>query len=151
LPEHMVPSSFVVLDALPRTPNGKVDRKALRQMDAEVTANADDYVAPQTPLEMLICEIWQILLRVDRVGIHDNFFHLGGHSLLATQVINKLRQSCSVDLPLRNFFESPTVAGLAKKIADVQAEMEQEAERIARIVEEVKLLSESEIEALLRE
>jgi surfactin family lipopeptide synthetase A len=147
----MVPSSFVFLDALPRTPNGKVDRKALRQMDAQVAIMGDDYVAPQTPLEMLICEIWQILLRVDRVGIHDNFFHLGGHSLLATQVINKLRQSCSVDLPLRSFFESPTVAGLAEKIAAAQAEMDQEAERIARIVEQVKLMSEPEIETLLSE
>jgi amino acid adenylation domain-containing protein len=151
LPEHMVPSSFVFLDALARTPNGKVDRKALRQLNGQTADMADDYVAPQTPIETLVCEVWQTLLRVDRVGIHDNFFHLGGHSLLATQVINKLRQACSVDLPLRNFFESPTVAGLAQKIAAAQSEMKEEAERIARIVEQVKHLSDEEIETLLRE
>jgi acyl carrier protein len=116
LPDPMVPSAFVLLDALPRTPHGKLDRRALPEPDQSRPEVEKNLVAPRTPVEEAIVEIWREVLSLDRVGIHDNFFELGGHSLLATQVISRLRAAFSVELALRSLFESPTVAGLAERI-----------------------------------
>ncbi len=116
LPEHMIPSVLMVLEAMPLTPNGKVDRRALPEPDASRTSQENAYVAPRTPVEELITSIWQHVLGLEQVGIHDNFFELGGHSLLATQVVSRLRQTFSVELPLRALFEAPTVEGLAERI-----------------------------------
>jgi amino acid adenylation domain-containing protein len=113
LPEYMVPSAFVVLEALPLTPNGKVDRKALPPPDR---TDDDSYAAPTDPMEELIAGFWAEVLRLPRVGIHDNFFALGGHSLLATQVISRIRQVMEVELPQREIFEAPTVATLAAAV-----------------------------------
>jgi amino acid adenylation domain-containing protein len=113
LPEYMVPSAFVVLDALPLTPNGKVDRKALPVPEGRPAGEAA-YEAPRTPTEQALAEIWAEILRVERVGIHDNFFILGGHSLLATRVIMRTRDRLGMVLPLRTLFESPTIAQWAK-------------------------------------
>ncbi|HLO02136.1 MAG TPA: amino acid adenylation domain-containing protein, partial [Symbiobacteriaceae bacterium] len=112
LPEYMVPSAFVWLEAMPLTPNGKVDRKALPAPEAgdEMAAAHTD---PQTPVEEILVGIWAEVLGVPRVSIHDNFFELGGHSLLATQVLARIRDSLGADLPVRAMFERPTVAGLA--------------------------------------
>ena len=115
LPEHMVPSGFVVLDALPQTPNGKLDRRALPEPEME--APADAYRAPTTPAEARIAAIWAEVLQVERVGVDDNFFALGGHSLLATRVVARLRTEMGAELPLRAVFESPTVAGMAVAVA----------------------------------
>ena len=115
LPEYMVPSAFVTLDGLPLTPNGKVDRKALPEPDGEITRE-QEYVAPRTPSEEILANIFANVLGVQKVGIHDNFFDLGGHSLLATQVISRIRQAFAVDVPLRNLFEEPTIANLSKII-----------------------------------
>ncbi|NEQ79118.1 MAG: amino acid adenylation domain-containing protein, partial [Moorea sp. SIO2I5] len=115
LPEYMVPSAFVTLDALPLTPNGKVDRKALPAPDGDFSQE-HEYVAPRTPSEGIIANIFASVLGVQNVGIHDNFFELGGHSLLATQVISRIEKSFEVELPLRLLFESPTVVGLAEAI-----------------------------------
>jgi amino acid adenylation domain-containing protein len=112
LPEHMVPSAFVVMDALPLTPSGKVDRKALPEPDAEPTA----FVAPRTPVEEVVAGIWAEVLRRDRVGAGDDFFALGGHSLLATLVISRIRDRLGVDLPLRTLFEAPALANLAARV-----------------------------------
>jgi hypothetical protein len=112
LPEHMVPSAFVALDALPYTPSGKVDRRALPETE---TGAADAYVAPRDPLEEEIAGIWATLLKLDRVGIHDDFFALGGHSLLATQAIMAIRRSHG-DVPLRALLAAPTVAALAASV-----------------------------------
>jgi amino acid adenylation domain-containing protein len=109
LPNYMVPSVFVTLDTLPLTPNGKVDRKALPTPDGEIT-RTHEYVAPSTPSEELIANIFASVLNVQNVGIDDNFFELGGHSLLATQLISKVRQAFSIEIPLRALFESSTVA-----------------------------------------
>jgi acyl carrier protein len=116
LPEYMIPSAFVTLDALPLTSNGKVDRKALPAPDQSRPEQENPFVPPSTMVEKTIAAIWAHVLKVDRVGIHDNFFELGGHSLLATRVISRLRDAFRVDLPLRSLFESPTVAGLAERV-----------------------------------
>ena len=116
LPEHMVPAVFVLLEAFPLTPNGKVDRRALPLPDGRRPELDEAFVAYRTPTEELLAEIWAQVLGVERVGIYDNFFQLGGHSLLATQVVSRIREAFQVEMPLRRLFEAPTVAGLAESI-----------------------------------
>ncbi|HEX6747845.1 MAG TPA: non-ribosomal peptide synthase/polyketide synthase [Longimicrobium sp.] len=114
LPEHMVPSAYVFLDALPLSPNGKLDRKALPA--PELASALERYVAPRTPLEEVLAEIWAEVLRLERVGVTESFFELGGHSLLATRVVSRVRQVFGVEVPLRVLFEGPTVAELAGRV-----------------------------------
>ena len=115
LPSYMVPTDFVILDALPLTSIGKVNRAAL-PVDDQLCSELENFVAPRTPEEKLLAEIWTQVLGVERVGIYDDFFELGGHSLLAIQLISRLRNAFQVDLPLRCLFEAPTVAGLIQSI-----------------------------------
>jgi amino acid adenylation domain-containing protein len=124
LPDYMVPSAFVVLNELPLTPNGKIDRKALPAPGRTRLAVATAYVAPTTPVEKTLAEIFASLLRVDRVGIHDDFFELGGHSLMATQVVSRVRQTFGVELELRSLFVAPTVASLATCIEGLRTKGE---------------------------
>jgi amino acid adenylation domain-containing protein len=121
LPDYMVPSSVVFLAALPLTPSGKVDVRALPEPDGTRPALEETYVGPRNPVEEMLARVWSDLLEVERVGIHDNFFELGGHSLVATQVLSRVRESLRVDLPLRAIFDSPTVAELAEVIAELFA------------------------------
>jgi amino acid adenylation domain-containing protein len=114
LPEYMVPSVFVFLDALPLTPSGKIDRRRLPV--PSVSHDLESFVPPRTPTEENLAQIWQEVLGLEQVSIHDNFFECGGHSLLATQVISRLRQNWKIELPLRRLFEKPTVAQLAASI-----------------------------------
>jgi amino acid adenylation domain-containing protein len=116
LPEYMIPSAFVLLNALPLTPNGKVDRNALPSVDGARPELDRAFIEPRTEIEELISQAWREVLKIDRIGIYDNFFDLGGHSLLATRVVARLRTNFSIDLPLRKLFELPTVAGLAEHI-----------------------------------
>jgi amino acid adenylation domain-containing protein len=120
LPDYMVPSAFVLLDALPLTPNGKVDRRALPAPDQSRPDQSVTFVAPGSPIEHQLVDIWAEVLRLEEVGIHDNFFELGGHSLLATQVISRLRQAFGVELPVRTLFEAPTVADLGTRLETVR-------------------------------
>jgi natural product biosynthesis luciferase-like monooxygenase protein/amino acid adenylation domain-containing protein len=116
LPDYMVPSAFVALDALPRTPNGKVDRARLPEPDLSSLELGTGYVAPRTPVEEMLAAIWASVLGVDRVGVEDNFFTLGGHSLMGMRVMARVRQAFNVDVPLRRLFEAPTIARLAESI-----------------------------------
>jgi acyl carrier protein len=117
LPNYMLPSAFVLLEALPLLTSGKVDRDALPVPDAVRLELQEAFVAPRTKLEEQVASIWSQILRIEQVGIHDNFFVLGGHSLLATQVLAHIRATLHVELSLRRFFEAPTVAQLAETIS----------------------------------
>jgi acyl carrier protein len=116
LPDYMVPSFFVFIDKIPLTPNGKIDRKSLPAPDLSLRQVGDTYVAPQTELQQQLSAIWSEVLRVEKIGINDNFFKLGGHSLLATQVISRIRHTYTIDLPLRALFEHPTIYTLTQDI-----------------------------------
>ncbi|NEO70809.1 amino acid adenylation domain-containing protein, partial [Moorena sp. SIO3H5] len=118
LPDYMVPSAFVTLETLPLTPNGKVDKKALPAPEGVFTS-VEEYVAPRTPTEEIIANIFASVLGVPNVGIHDNFFEIGGHSLLATQLISQLRLTFNREIPLRQVFESPTIAELEPKLTQL--------------------------------
>ncbi|WP_442947635.1 amino acid adenylation domain-containing protein [Nostoc sp.] len=119
LPEYMVPSAIVILDALPLSPNRKLDRRALPAPDLH-NQLSDRYVAPRNPIEEILSLIWAQVLKVERVGIHDNFFELGGHSLLATQLVSRVRTSLKIELALRSLFAAPTIAELSQKIQQLQ-------------------------------
>jgi len=118
LPEYMMPSAFVTLEEVPLTPNGKVDRKALPEPEWNGREASSRFVAARTPVEEMLCGIWEQLLKTEQVGVHENFFELGGHSLLATQVISRVRESFNVELPLRVIFESPTIAEISETIEE---------------------------------
>ncbi|MBC6435454.1 hypothetical protein FM036_38785, partial [Nostoc sp. HG1] len=119
LPEYMIPNVFVILESLPLTPSGKVDRRVLPAPDlhSEIT---EKYIAPRTPIEEMLAQIWAQVLKVEQVGIYDNFFELGGHSLLATQLVSRIRNIFKVELPLRELFAAATVAELAHLIGQLQ-------------------------------
>ncbi|MET0401504.1 MAG: amino acid adenylation domain-containing protein, partial [Cystobacter sp.] len=116
LPDYMVPSAFVPLDAFPQTPNGKVDRKRLPAPEGASLAADTASEPPRTATEEQLATLWSQVLQVPRVGRHDDFFALGGHSLLATQVVSRLRSAFGVELPLRALFESSTLEALAARL-----------------------------------
>ncbi len=128
LPEFMVPASFMFLDALPLTPNGKLDRKALPKPLTEDTPVT--YSAPNTETERKLADIWKELLGLKTVGIQDNFFDLGGHSLLAMQVIVRVGEQLSTEIPMAALFELPTIRQLAKRIDDAGTRASNHAQRI---------------------
>ncbi|MGZ3457616.1 MAG: phosphopantetheine-binding protein, partial [Archangium sp.] len=116
LPEYMVPSAFVPLEALPLTPNGKLDRNALPAPDRASAEAQEGFEPPNGEIEQQIAAIFAELLNLEQVGRHDSFFELGGHSLLATQAITRIHETFGVELPLREIFETPTVANLATHV-----------------------------------
>ncbi len=115
VPPYLVPATFVVLDRIPLLPNGKADRSAL-PVPEKISAELKTYVAPRTPVEELIARIWEDVLGLTEIGVDINFFELGGHSLLATQIMLRLREAFSVEMPLRRLFELPTIAELAAAV-----------------------------------
>ncbi|HET6976573.1 MAG TPA: amino acid adenylation domain-containing protein [Pyrinomonadaceae bacterium] len=120
LPDYMVPSAFVRLEALPLTTNGKVDRKALPRPDGAASGARSNYVAPRAELERSLVKIWQQLLRVETVGVEDNFFDLGGHSLLLMRLVQEIQNSLGFEVALMEMFEHPTVASLARHLSSKQ-------------------------------
>ncbi|MBV9624350.1 MAG: amino acid adenylation domain-containing protein, partial [Acidobacteria bacterium] len=131
LPEFMIPSAFVFLDAFPLTPNGKVNRQALPA--PELKHSTEDFVAPRTPIEEMVAAIWAKVLHIDRISVNDDFFMLGGHSLLATQVVSRLRQSFNADISLRAIFETPTVRELAERVEALRTPGEKHGQAIPRL------------------
>jgi len=147
LPDFMVPSTFVMLEGLPRTPNGKIDRRALPAPPTNRPDLGYPYAPPMTPVEERLAGIWAEVLDMDRVGVHDHFLDLGGHSLLATQVLSQVLRVFARDLPLRSLFEARTVAAMAAVIAERQVGSDDGA--ADRLLAEVERLSEQEAERLL--
>jgi acyl carrier protein len=123
MPLHMVPSVLMPLDALPLTANGKINRQALPAPDLSRSDIEELFVAPRTPLEQALTDIWSEVLQIEQVGIHDNFFALGGHSLKATVVTSRLREIFNIELTVQTIFEMPTVAELS--VGVVKALIEQ--------------------------
>jgi surfactin family lipopeptide synthetase C len=127
LPDYMIPSVFVVLDALPLSPAGKVDRRALPVPQQTRQALETSFEAPRTPIEATLASVWSEVLGIQQIGIHDNFFDLGGHSLLATRLNSRLRDIYQIELPLRSLFDAPSIAALAALIEAGQANDDDQA------------------------
>jgi acyl carrier protein len=149
LPDYMVPSSVMLMEKLPLTANGKIDRRALPAPEKSRAELSGSFVAPRGPLEETLADIWAEVLGVEQIGVDDNFFDLGGHSLMLTQLASRIREQFQVELPLRVLFETPTVAEMTTAITVLKAEQENEAE-LTRMLGELENLSPSEIEELLR-
>jgi acyl carrier protein len=143
LPDYMIPSSFVLLDALPIKPNGKVDRRALPDPD-NARPNIDRaYKTPATKTEAQLTSIWSGVLSVDPVGVHDNFFDLGGHSLAASRVVSRVIQTFALELPVKALFDAPTVAEMAAIVEQNQAKRASD-ENLAQMLREVEAITEDE-------
>jgi SAM-dependent methyltransferase/acyl carrier protein len=160
LPEYMMPQAFVLLDQLPLSPNGKIDKKALPVPGQMRPEFATAYVAPRTPVEEKLAAIWCEVLALAKVGIHDNFFtQLGGHSLTATQLFSRIRKVFEIELPIRKLFEGPTIAQLAECVEEYCSQpktaIEPAISRIEPSKQELDLdvdvsqLSDDEVDALL--
>jgi acyl-coenzyme A synthetase/AMP-(fatty) acid ligase len=150
LPDAMVPSAFVVLDALPLTESGKVDRRALPPPDRARPALEAEFIAPRTAIEERLAGLWGNLLALDAVGIHDNFFDLGGHSLLATQMLSRVQETFRCEVSLQVLFDAPTVAGLAGTLVVSESEPGR-TERIARVRQRIDQMSAEEVQAALQQ
>ena len=146
LPDYTLPAAFVLLETMPLTANGKVDRRALPSVEWQPQ---DTYQAPSTPLEEVIAGIWTHVLQREPIGVTDNFFALGGHSLRAVQVISRVRQTFQVDIPLQALFETPTVAGLAETLLTSEIVPGRTA-HIAKVRQQIDSMSANQIRARLQ-
>jgi amino acid adenylation domain-containing protein len=145
LPEYMLPSAFVLLEAFPLMPNGKLDRAALPPPD-QSRPDLKNLVPPRTAVENALAQIWKDVLELDEIGIHDNFFEIGGHSLLATLVLSQVRHVFQVELPMRTLFDRQTVCELANAITDLQGDAV--VAEITDALLEIESLSDEEAQAL---
>ncbi|MCV9927837.1 amino acid adenylation domain-containing protein [Flavobacterium sp. LS1R49] len=121
LPEYMVPSYYVELESLPLTSNGKINKKALPEI-SEQDIIRKEYVAPRNETEEKLAEIWQEMLKVDKIGVTDNFFNLGGHSLLVVRIINQIKKDLGLNISVKTFFENPTIDALSEQLKDKKTE-----------------------------
>jgi acyl carrier protein len=160
LPDYMVPAAFVLIESLPLTASGKINRRALAALVPGEVESVRQYEAPRDAQEEKLAGIWATVLRREQVGIRDNFFELGGHSLVATQLISRVRSAFEVELPLRHLFESPTVAELSSIIVQLQAELKtlssstitrHPRDDAAELLMNLDQLSDEDVDALLRE
>jgi amino acid adenylation domain-containing protein len=151
LPEYMVPSFVVFVEALPVLSSGKVNRRQLPAPEEVEGEREEAMVGPRTPMEEMVAEIWREVLKRPAISIHADFFDLGGHSLLATQVISRIRNKVHLDVPLRSLFEAPTIAELALIIEKMQAMLleQTESEELASMLTVLEELSEEEIQKML--
>lgn len=148
LPEYMIPAHFITMQKLPLTANGKLDRRALPAPERSRPKLEAVYEPPRNATEEVVVRVWAEVLKVERIGVNDNFFDLGGHSLSATGVIFRLREALRIDLPLRALFESPTPRELADALARAWGDREV-LEEIARTNLELEQLSDDEVKALI--
>jgi len=135
VPYFMVPATFILLEALPLTSNGKIDYQALPKPGDSATDRSEPFVAPETQIEMALAKIWTDILGIKSIGIHDNFFALGGHSLLGARVISRIQDLLDVVLPLRTIFDAPTIAELAVSIEEI-------------LITEIESLTDAEVDQL---
>jgi amino acid adenylation domain-containing protein len=148
LPDYMIPSSFVFVDALPLTPTGKVDRKALTPPSRTRPLLDTAYVAPRSPVEKDLARLWAEILTVDCVGINDSFFELGGHSLSAVRLVTDVIKTFQIEVPLRTFFHSPTIASLAEFLS-FQRGKRLKDDDLARILTDLQSLTDEDAQQLL--
>ncbi len=148
LPDYSIPSVFVVLDAMPLTPNGKLDRAALPVPNSHRPLLTTLFAAPRSSIEETLTKIWTEVLRLEQVGIHDNFFDLGGHSLAAMRLVSRVIKQFQLELPLQSLFQSPTVAEMATIIMENQAKLASDAE-LAHMLREVEAMTEEEVQRRL--
>ena len=148
LPEYMIPSLFIQLEAMPLDPSGKINRRALPQPDQLRPELQVEFIAPRTATEEKLAGILREILQIEKVGILDNFFSLGGHSMMATQVVSRIRDTFEVDISLRAMFENPTIEGIAKLITLAEAS-EQDEQALSDMLDEIDNLSGEEIQRLL--
>jgi aspartate racemase len=146
LPDYMIPAAFVMMEALPLTPSGKVNRQALPAADPTTPEKA--FVAPRTPVEKILAMIWAEVLGLERVGVHDDFFALGGHSLAVTQIISRVVEQFNLELSVRSLFEAPTVADMAMVVTQTQAK-KTGAKNLAPMLADLESLSDVEAQELL--
>jgi len=149
LPEYMVPSAWTHLENLPLTASGKLDRASLPEPERGRPDLASQFASPRTAIEEMLAEIFADILDLERTGIDDNFFELGGHSLLATRVVTRIRKVFNADLPLRGFFERPTVRDIAEFLTANESRPGQMEEAIA-LLRKIESLSADDLEELLR-
>lgn len=136
LPDYMIPAYFVPLDAIPLASSGKVDKRRLPDVHDMRRAVSASYTAPQTDLEEALVELWQELLNINPIGVHDNFFDLGGHSLPALRIVSRINTTYEIDMPLETFFANPTVSQLAEAVETL-------------LIQSIESLSDDEIQQLL--
>ena len=148
LPDYMIPAGFVTLDKLPLTPNGKLDRQALPALDTGQSAAR--YLAPRDHTERTLAKLWSDLLKLDKVGVQDDFFALGGHSLLATRLVSQIRREFDVEIPLRAIFENPTIERLALQIAEKRT-ASIASEDVEELLKDLESLPEEAAECQLTE
>ncbi len=142
LPGYMVPAGFEMIEVLPLMPNGKIDRRALPDPKSEGETD-ETFVSPATPIQELLASAWRDVLRIERIGIHDNFFDLGGHSLLAAKVVSLVRNDLDVPITMVDVFQAPTIATLSDLLYPRIVEKESQVE-LAELLAEIALLSEEE-------
>jgi hypothetical protein len=146
LPDYMIPAAFVMMEALPLTPSGKVNRQALPAADH--TTVEKTFVAPRTPVEKILAVIWAEVLGLERVGVHDDFFELGGHSLAVTQIISRVVEHLNLELSVRSLFETPTVADMAIVVTQAQAK-KTGAKNLAPLLADLESLSDEDAQELV--
>jgi amino acid adenylation domain-containing protein len=150
LPDYMIPSAYVALKALPLNPNGKIERQSLPDPDGSSLQIERPFIAPRTPLEEVLAGIWADVLKLERIGVEDNFFALGGHSLIAMQIMSRVRNTFHMELPLRVVFEATTVEKLSRSLVEHETRPGQ-SEKIATIMKRMQGMSAEEKRALLKE
>jgi len=150
LPDYMIPSSFVVLERLPMTTTGKIDRRSLPMPEETRRVLEERFVSPGDRIEKSIATIWEEVLKSDQVGAYDNFFDLGGHSLLAGQIMSRICDEFQVELSLRTLFDNPTVGGLAEQVRDTQ-EKTFTLDQLAEIITGLESKSENDVQIIVEE